>query len=524
MFSTHTPSLTAICSLLLTTACTLPDDAAELGEDASFRSVTVSDGWGIHEDADFPEVNSCVDYWNDRCANLTPSQCSVAKNRYTCTQNSQGVSVSDNYGALAEATAWHGYSLGDPDSSTTTGNPGELCGELGGLEYETCLGLAEAAVLADKRSDELLAAFPAGGFGSLRVHEGAFVVESFAGGEQDLIYDAASALGWRAPVIEGELSLGEAGGAVLPPDTMISVRPNGTVAISCDIGFIDQQPQPRPQPLTGHAFNYSMSAPGANYNQQWTWVVGGWSRYAALWKAFVDQNVGSVDVLSAYVGSNHDILLGAEHPLNTHESLHFTGIWGTHYDPVGVWMSVDIDDSLTGLAYAAIVMHYWHSPVFFSGKWEPPLFLAPSGAWYQELALEQIDFYSPTHTSLHDACGISPTASATDALSQIQSCNFGGLSVTRGIVTAWLGDYSPMNSPALLHHATISGSDLHAAYAAGYHWGPSSPSGRVGELIFDPPPEADEEEIAAVLNLAEFVADEIRAQVPEEELFEGPVE
>ena len=46
MFSKHTPSLTAICSLLLTTACALPDDAPEPGEDASFRSVTVSDGWG----------------------------------------------------------------------------------------------------------------------------------------------------------------------------------------------------------------------------------------------------------------------------------------------------------------------------------------------------------------------------------------------------------------------------------------------------------------------------------------------
>ncbi|KIG16936.1 hypothetical protein DB30_03920 [Enhygromyxa salina] len=510
-------SLLTVTLLSISTLAGCGLDELDDSSPASFRSVVVSDSWDIHEDVAFPEVNSCYDYWNDRCAELTSSQCTVAKNRYSCTESDEGLVISDTYGALVNAVHWAAYSVGDEAPVTTKGSPSILCEQLHGVEYASCLGVALTAELAAQQAPELIEAFPNGGFATVAVQGELLVIEPLAEADHDIVYTTAAALDWRAPIIEGEFTLGEAPEVTLEPNTVITIRPNGTIGVSSERMTLLQQPRPLPPPKSAFVFGYSMSAPGANYNQQSSLVVGGWSRYAALWKSFIDANVGSVDVIASYAGGNFIPLLGAEQTLDYHEANYFTDIWGAPYDPVGTWMSADIDDPLTGLAFAAIVMHYWHSPVFFSGDWTPPLSVAPNGSWYKDIALESIRFRSPSFSSLHAACGISSTASAATALSQIQTCAFGGLTVEDAVVTAWSGDFSPSNAPALLHHQSISANQLLGAYAAGFTHGQGNPSGRVGELIFDPPPEADAEEIAAVFALAEFMASEIQAQAPLEE-------
>ncbi|PRQ04987.1 hypothetical protein [Enhygromyxa salina] len=508
--SLFTVSLLCISTLA---GCGL-DELDDTTTSQGFRSVVVSDSWDIHEDVAFPEVNSCFDYWNDRCVDLTPSQCTVAKNRYTCTESDEGLKISDTYGARVEALEWVGYSVGDEQPVTTTKSPSELCEQLHGVKMQRCLGLGFAASLAAERAPDLIEAFPNGGFATLAVREDKLVLEPLVDAEDDTVYATAEALGWRAPLIDGEFTLGEAPEVTLVPNTVITIRPNGTVGVSTDRVTLLQRPKPLPQPPSSFLFGYSMSAPGANYYQQNVEVVGGWSRYAALWKSFIDANVGSVHVAHCYGGNNLRPLLGAEQSLESHEANFFTDIWGDPYDPNGTWMSADINDPLTGLAFAAIVMHYWQSPVFFTGDWAPPLSIAPSGSWYSDIALESIRFRSNTHSSLHAACGISSTVSASTALSQIQGCSFAGLSVEDAVVTAWLGDYSPSNAPVLLHHQSINAGDLLGAYARGFSYSHGNSSGRVGELVFDPPPEADPEEVAAVYALAEFIAAEIEAQAP----------
>ena len=82
-------------------ACDAPAD-----ESAAFR-VVVRDTWGVHDPAHFPETNSCYDYWNTRCADLSPDSCALMKARYVCSESKLG-------GVVITETV--------PELSTFTGN------------------------------------------------------------------------------------------------------------------------------------------------------------------------------------------------------------------------------------------------------------------------------------------------------------------------------------------------------------------------------------------------------------------
>jgi hypothetical protein len=506
-------TLTLLASEL--TACTAEPDPTV----ASFRALVVAQTWAV----DAPIVlidGSCEEHWVDRCAELSPEQCLVARNRYSCTETAEGVRVTDSFAELADEVEWQGLSLGDVELSGG-GSAFEACAGLEGVDYEQCSQLAQAAESVAAELPALLSKFPNGGFASLTIRDDIFVVSPLAT-EGDLVHSTADKLGWRVPLIAGEfeLSPGSASGIVIEDNVMVTVRPNGTLAVSCSWGGLLQRRKDPPLPPAGAFFaHYSMNAAGANYNDYLLQVVGGWARYAGQWKSYVDPLVGTVDLFCTYAGGGFRPLLGAEVTLDHHEATCFTDLWGTQYDPNGTWMSADIDDPLTGLAFAALVMHYWGSPVFFSGDWRPTWY-APAGSWYHQIALEQLTFQIPGAPDLHSACGISPNTPAVPALADIQSCNLHGVTIEAGVVSAWLGDLSPITAPSYLHHVNISGGDLLNAYAAGFNWTLNNPSGRVGELVFDPPAEAGPEEIAAVLSLAQFMADELREQVPLEELFE----
>jgi hypothetical protein len=510
-------------ALTTTLLCTLPTLIAcsiEETEDTTldgFRSVVIADHWGILEPASLPELDSCSEYWAQRCDELSPAQCTMAQNRYVCTE-AGGVVVTDNFGELTESIEWDGYSA-DTDGLRTGDSATKVCD---GMNPETCATLAKVADLLAEQS-ELWTEWPTGGIASLTIRDGVFVVSPLEEPGEDLTFALAEALDWRVPTLAHEFSFGKANGLVLHEPVVITVRPNGTIAISdFQVALMQRMKQPFEPPHSA-LVTYSMSASGANYNHSGMEIS--WERYAAQWKAYIDTQVGSVDLAQCY-NANSLPLLGAENQLNYNEAHLFTNTSGSLYDPVGTWMSEDIDDPMTGFAFAAMVMHYWHSPVFFTGAWEPSVQQAPAGSWFGEIALERLTFDVPTAPDLHSACGISPNAPAVQALAAIQSCDLTGVTLDGAVVTVWEGLFS--TGPTMLHHAPITGTELVAAYLAGlslppgYHvqypngWS----GGRVGELIFDPPAEASEEEIAAVRALADVLADELREQVTLDELVE----
>ncbi|MFV8753943.1 hypothetical protein ACNOYE_25640 [Nannocystaceae bacterium ST9] len=219
-------------------ACNLEADD---GTDESLRSIVVTDSWGLHEPAHFPDVNSCDDYWNDRCVNLTPLQCTVAQDRYSCESTSQGVIITDSFAKVAKALDWTKVGVGDEG-----GNQGEdplaLCETKNDVEQAECLQLAGVAATVAASSPALMAEFPEGGFASLTIRDDILMVEPLIVNKTDLVYSAAGALDWEVPMIAGELAIAEAGGIVIEDDIMLSVRPNGSISVSTSDAAFMQRP------------------------------------------------------------------------------------------------------------------------------------------------------------------------------------------------------------------------------------------------------------------------------------------
>lgn len=518
-------------------ACTVEGGGGLEGEDFREAGLTFAQTWHVEGERRFANAE-CEGLMTELCAELSAGECAVAQARTICEPlvsgagEHQGAKLVDGYGARVDWTGvevidvlgylydvrWTGFSEGDKGTSTLPAgaSPAELCETMGGLKQGGCLTMATAAELARDRADEILEVFPGGGVGTLTEQDGVLVISGFTGElGGDLFTATADALDWRLPKLDGVFVLGEGTGSGTPNGgCTIGVAPNGTVTVASATAVIQPEPVAKVQSPSTHNFSYSMSSPGANYDRDDSHVVGGWSRYAAIWKSHADSNVGSVNFGSAYAGGNFDPLLGADATLDLHESLYFEDIWGVTYDPNGTWYSVDIDDPMTGLAYAAIAMHYWGTPVFVSGDYQPSPWIAPSGSWYGDIAVEQLSFSSPAFTSLLDACGILATDSASDALYKIYNstspCGLTGVTLTGGVISAWAGDYSPVQAPDLLHHHGVTGAELIAAYGAGYTWSPGFSSGRVGELVLDPPAGADLESVEL---LAKAIGEQMQEQL-----------
>lgn len=224
---TNTLVLTAL--LTLTAGAALGACDTEDAPDTALRSVTVTDSWDIHGPTQLPDVNSCDDYWNDRCANLTPAQCQIAQNRYKCANTDQGVVVEDGYWIDATATTWRAV---DKEGAVGTDGAEDPFNACEGLEdHEACAQLAALAEQLVAALPELMQSSPNGGVGRLVTgKQGAAISSEFPlEGSDDLLLGLADVLGWSVPALT-EAPL--AGDYVFEDDVILAIRPNGTLSLS----------------------------------------------------------------------------------------------------------------------------------------------------------------------------------------------------------------------------------------------------------------------------------------------------
>ncbi len=230
----HTNTARLALSALLTIvagvglgACDTTDDMGV--DDIALRSVTITDGWDIYGPTQLPDVNSCDDYWNDRCAGLTPAQCQIAKNRYKCSDSEHGVMIEDGYWTDASAIRWRAVDMEGSVGTDGAEDPFTACEGL--ADYETCAQLAALAEQLNESLPELTQGSPNGGIGSVfAVKGGVAISPEFAlEGSDDLTLGLADALSWSAPALEQQ-SL--EGGYVFEDNVILMVRPNGTLSVS----------------------------------------------------------------------------------------------------------------------------------------------------------------------------------------------------------------------------------------------------------------------------------------------------
>lgn len=246
--------------------------------------------------------------------------------------------------------------------------------------------------------------------------------------------------------------------------------------------------------------SYEMSHRNANFSApEISEPRRGWPVYALQWKDHASGNAHSFDAsevmdLQVYTtyfsGFSNEVSAGDEVYLNDLEAT--STVFSS--DPAGTWMYAHFPNKAEGFVFAALVMHYWHSPVFFeSGALD-----AASSNYLWHVVMEELTFTIPSAANLHAACGLPTSAAPSVALSMVPTCNHGAI-LDSGVVTQWM---QPLGSPVYLPNLTRTGGFLGTAYDTTW-------SGVNGELIFDPPAEATTEDLMGLFVLAEALAPQV---------------
>lgn len=212
--------LVATLSLTALVGCDAP------GDDIRPRAVVISDGWGTHEPVGFPEVNSCEDYWNERCAELSPASCGYLKARYTCSSADKGVVITDHFGdapVAAEVGGWRVAAGKGGFSSEVADTPAGACAMLADDQIDACLELAAAVEVAP----ELRKLAPNGGIGSIGGGKPAPLLV-----KGDAMVAALQPLDWEIPALTQEFRAAVAGTIVIEDIIMLMAAPDGTLAAS----------------------------------------------------------------------------------------------------------------------------------------------------------------------------------------------------------------------------------------------------------------------------------------------------
>lgn len=221
-----------LSTLLATFALTaLPgcDEGAEQPD--TLRAVTLSDSWGEHDPTHFPEVNSCDDYWNTRCAELSSAQCSYLRSRYTCSSSMQGpgVVITDHFGDELDASAevWRVHVRGDEGFSGGFATPKEACGTIKNFKQAgLCRSMSEIALVAVEQH----ALAPKGGIAPVvPLDELGNELPSFEG---NLGFDLLEPLDWTVPVLDFEARVALAESIIIVDDVMLLAGPEGSVTVS----------------------------------------------------------------------------------------------------------------------------------------------------------------------------------------------------------------------------------------------------------------------------------------------------
>lgn len=173
-------------------------------------------------------------------------------------------------------------------------------------------------------------------------------------------------------------------------------------------------------------------------------------------------------------------------------------------DPSGTWMCSVQGNPLQGAIFAALVMHYWGSPVYVSFNYDY-LNTGFQGTYSVTAGLRQLTFLvvGTGVNDLHDACGLNPTDPPATALASVSSC--GGVTLTQSETALFNADFCPTcpgnNYLPYEEARTFSGADTLAYYALSL--------GTVGHLVFDPPAHATEDDIVALVEMSTVLSEQL---------------
>jgi hypothetical protein len=231
MTTTRRSSL-LLSTLLSTFALSaLPGCDAGEHEPDTLRSVTLSDSWGEHDPTHFPEVNSCDDYWNTRCAELSSAQCSYLRSRYTCSSAMQGpgVVITDHFGDELDASAevWRVHVRGDAGFSDGFATPKQACASIANASRAgLCRSMSEIALVAVEQH----ALAPKGGIAPLVPLDA--IGDELPSFEGNLGFELLEPLDWTVPVLDIEARAALAEYFVAEDEIMLLAGPEGSVTVS----------------------------------------------------------------------------------------------------------------------------------------------------------------------------------------------------------------------------------------------------------------------------------------------------
>jgi hypothetical protein len=225
-----------VLSLVTLTLAAAACDPAVEAPSTDFRRVKLTDKWGQHEPVYFPEVNSCYDYWNARCSEITRDQCLLLQARWRCEESKGGVVLTDQFGEVEAEVEVRQWQVDTADGTTPPAStPVGACLQLKDEAARAgCLALLP--VLAEEAKVRDLA--PLGGLTPVLPLE-AIDGEELPLFEDDRMITAMDPLDWEVPALAltARAYLGEA--IVIEDDIMLLVAPGGvTIASTADVMLI----------------------------------------------------------------------------------------------------------------------------------------------------------------------------------------------------------------------------------------------------------------------------------------------
>lgn len=226
----------------------------------------------------------------------------------------------------------------------------------------------------------------------------------------------------------------------------------------------------------------------------------GWPAHALQWKDYV--STPSFDLVAAQ--TEIQALFGLGSSVDTFDSDLLddleatTTVFGS--DPSGEWQEEVFSDPAEGFVFAALVMHYWGSPVYKGAVHRYPNTPLAACTLSHSLVLETLEFSIPSAADLHAACGLSPNADPATALTTILSCSHGAV-LTSNQISLW--NEGPMGCQPYSEHVANTTIPVHELVDA-YNSGPTS-----GPLVFDPPAEVTAEDVDGLRVLAAALADQV---------------
>jgi len=217
----------------------------------------------------------------------------------------------------------------------------------------------------------------------------------------------------------------------------------------------------------------------------------GWPAHALQWKDYLTNQSFSFDISAAQAAIMSAFGLGLNvHAINA-GSLNTIEAAGAVFssDPPGTWMEARFTDPATTFAYAALVMHFWDSPVYLDATHNYP----SGGNFSHAIALQELEFTLPSAPDLLAACGLHGAVLTDDRVSLWND------NLCIGCPGSNYLPYDP--------YRVLAPNDLTLAW-----W---SSLGSRGQIVFDPPAEATEEDLEGLAVLASALAEQILVEDPE---------